>query len=193
MRNTKSRNNLKTSYQQKFEKLCKNLDINTVYNLMSTQFNTNYLSIPKLVDDKYKVVLKNQNIDVETTARNYIIICSDPKKLREDAAIFFKNDDDQTIMIHPRHNFSFSAANLKLAANSDYNDIQKHGVLMKNNSILMHGLTAGQASGKRDVHGLIPVAKLSGYNDQASPTHLFLDKIERIFDICDRHPRVVIF
>ena len=193
MRNTKSRNNLKTSYQHKFEKLCKNLDINTVYNLMSTQFNSSYLSIPKLVDDKYEVVLKKQNIDVNKTNRNYIIICSDPKNLREDAAIFFKNDDDQTIMIHPRHNYSFSAANLRLAANSDYNNIQKHGVLMNNGAILMHGLTAGQASGKRDAHGLIPISKLSGYNDQISPTDLFLDKIERIFDISDRHPRVVIF
>lgn len=193
MRNSKSRNNLKTSYQQKFEKLCKNLDINTVYNLMSTQFNSSYLSIPKLVDDKYNEVLKKQNIDIEKTSRNYIIVCSDPKNLREDAAIFFKNDNDETIMVHPRLNFSFSAANLRLAANSDYNDIQKHGVLMKNNAILMHGLTAGQASGKRDAHGLIPVSKLCGYNDQASPTDLFLDKIEKIFEICDRHPRVVIF
>lgn len=192
MKKAKTKNNLKSKYQIQFDKLCKELDINTVYNLMSTQFNTTYLSIPKLVDDKYKAVLKKQNINIENSSRNYIIISFDPKNLREDTAIFFKDDNDETIMVHPRFNYSFSAANLRLAANSDYNDIQKHGVLMKNNSILMHGLTAGQASGKRDAHGLIPVAKLCGYNDQASPTHFFLDKIDKIFEICDRHPRVVI-
>ncbi|WP_210190880.1 hypothetical protein, partial [Brucella thiophenivorans] len=107
MRNSKSTTNLKTSYQQKFEKLCKKLDMEAVFNLMNTKFDTNYLSIPKVIDDKYRVVLERQGIDVEKLDRNWIAISSDSKNLRDDAAIFVKNNDGETIMVYPKLNFSF--------------------------------------------------------------------------------------
>lgn len=94
------------SYRRKIRKLSESLDINTIYNLMSIKFDKNYLAIPKPVAAKYLRILKKHGLNINLFDRNWIVICSDNRSIREDLCIFVKNEEDETIIINLKPKFS---------------------------------------------------------------------------------------